>query len=226
MKPTLAVATCLVSFFVPVLAVQILADELTRSENLPPGTQATGVAALYLVFEVDALGSIEPVFSRQVRLSTSPQTRTDEELAAARDTSFEPERSSLTIQLEAAGGQVVYQDVVEVPRWIRGEFRGRPRAGGGLEIEGYRVIAPRRAFVLRVPAFMMGRASLSRAITRSTFDLDRLVERYRKSCRWQRMADSGRARWRRWPSPADPGNRVDILTYGGWLHRRGRSPVQ
>src|SRR5262245_44910885 len=132
-----------------------------------------GTAARYLVFATQPDGSVRAVFSRRVQLRSSLRGRpsTGAARAATRDL------DAVGVRLEDAHGTVVFEDTVQIPRWVRGEFRGNgPGALGEFTIDGH--ILPERAaaFVVRVPD--VGGATLALDSARTgqgaRFDLDAL----------------------------------------------------
>jgi hypothetical protein len=50
-----------------------------------------------------------------------------------------------------SGSQAVFNAVVTLPRWIRGEFHGDAQPGGGFEIDDHLIEPETTTFVVRVP---------------------------------------------------------------------------
>ncbi|HEX4962832.1 MAG TPA: M64 family metallopeptidase [Thermoanaerobaculia bacterium] len=136
--------------------------------------------AHYIVFSVDADGKITPEFYRRVTLAAPLVSRTENELASLGQAAGR-EEEALELRLADAEGQVVFQDTILLPQWVRGEFHGASERGGW-RIEGHRFPLEPRAFVVRVPAtgeqlslaFMNPARSSLRA---TTFDLKALAAR-------------------------------------------------
>lgn len=174
-------------------------------------TPAHAAQADYIVFEVDTAGVSRPVFIRRVQLS-APLTATPDHLyEGVAGSLFSPEQPRLAIQVETGTGQPVFRKVVQLPRWTRGEFRGRSQAGGGFAIDTFRVEMERRSFVLRVPVVDGGRLLLSGPGQR-VFNLDELRTTSLPSPSSFLVPESGTS-----PAQAtagDPGNRVDLLIVG------------
>ncbi len=166
--------------------------------------------AHYLVFEMDGTGWVEPVFSRQVDLASAPVSRPQAEMEAVRAAGWSQERPRLAVRLEGPDGRAVHQDVIELPRWIRGEFHGRSR-GKGWEIDAHQVPAGRRAFVVRVPA-APGARLVMEGLLESSFSLDELAARS-EELPLAKMAGRD-AQVRAAALTGSPGNRVDILILG------------
>ena len=170
---------------------------------------ADGVPAHYLVFEIDQEDLVEPVFSRLVVLSELPPSKTDEELEAAQAAALEERR--LTLRLISTEGQSLFQNVIELPKWIRGEFHGVMRSGGGWEIDSHRLPTQRVAFVVRVPV-VEGSRLIIEGRGRSVFELDELSARATE-LRLSELAsiDEGVVEAVQGGSPT---NRVDLLIIG------------
>jgi hypothetical protein len=81
----------------------------------------TGQPAHYIVFEKHDDGTIAPVYYRPVELSTPLQWVSDRQLT---DYLAQPSRNAerLMVALQTKAQNIVYQDIVEVSPWLRGEF--------------------------------------------------------------------------------------------------------
>ena len=156
----------------------------------------------YLVVRLDGEGRPEPVFHRRVALEGDRAVRSPGALALAR---ANPD------QLVVEAGD--WRTVVDVPRFIRGEF-----AANGVDGVIESRVAPdaERAFVVRVPAGVAGELKLSNLGRETTLDLAD-VERESASLRIpsvpavepQSVSGDGRH------AAAGPSsNRVDVLVMG------------
>jgi hypothetical protein len=120
------------------------------------------LAGHYLVVRLDADGRPEPVFHRRVALDGDRAVASAGALALAR---ANPDQ----LVVEAEG----WRTVVDVPRFVRGEF-----AANGVDGAIESRVAPdvERAFVVRVPAGVDGELTLSNLGRETTLDLA-VVER-------------------------------------------------
>ena len=150
MTPAHILLTLLAS---PLLLLGPNAGTSSLQRNLP-ATQATvlaaqdiGQAAHYIVFQRLPDGTFKPLFYCAVQLSAPLEGLG---LAQVQSCLAEADREAepLVVALQA-DGQTVYQNVVEIPRWLRGEFR---TSETDASIEGHLVPDQAPVFVVRVPA--------------------------------------------------------------------------
>ncbi len=104
-------------------------------------------AAHYIVFEKHADGSAAPVYYRAVRLAAPLRSMTGSEVAAALAVSRR-NTEQMAVSLQSSDGRLVYQSVIQVSPWLRGEFEGE---GAGAPIDGHMLEAETVSFVVRVP---------------------------------------------------------------------------
>ncbi|HEV8267882.1 MAG TPA: M64 family metallopeptidase, partial [Thermoanaerobaculia bacterium] len=105
------------------------------------------------------------------------------------------------------GGRVTYRDVVDVPKYLRGEF-----AGPNGEIESHLVEASPRSFVARIPSDAGRRLSIRRGATVEpdlTVDLGVLASRD-----WSLSRFAPASTVRPITTSGSPANRLDILIMG------------
>ena len=107
----------------------------------------SGQSAHYIVFEKHGDGTIVPVYYRPVQLSAPLRSASDSQLI---DYLAQPSRNAerIVVALQAEDESIVYQDVVDVSPWLRGEFHGE---AAGDPIDGHILPAENPAFVVRVP---------------------------------------------------------------------------
>ncbi len=108
----------------------------------------TEQAVHYIVFQKQPDATVKPVFYQRVQLDAALES-----LSAAQAHSLlaQADRQSDLVQvvLQAPGQGVVFRTIVDVPRWLRGEFEGdKP----GASIDGHIFPAEDAVFVVRVPA--------------------------------------------------------------------------
>lgn len=160
------------------------------------------LAGHYLVVRLDVEGRPEPVFHRRVVLDGDRAVGGAGALALAR---ANPDQ----LVVEAAG----WRTVVEVPRFIRGEFAANGVDGA---IEGRVAPDVERAFVVRVPAGVDGELTLSHLGRSTTLDLA-VVEREASAlpiptvpeAEPQSASGDGRG-----TASGPSSNRVDVLVMG------------
>ncbi len=175
-----------------------------------------GSPARYIVFEVDQGGVVRPQKHQVVQLSGPLVSRADSEVRArVAETSADTDR--VAVRVVSGSGEVIYQDVVEVPRWLRSEVG----QDGALRRDDSGLLSlPNRAFVVRVPLFAGTRLALSFVPRMDTaggpspqdaeFDLDALA-----ADRSLPLADFSPPSELRAPSTVGgSGNRVDMLVMG------------
>jgi len=156
----------------------------------------------YLVVRLDAEGRPEPVFHRRVVLDGDRAVDSLGALALAR---ANPDQ----LVVEAEG----WRTVVEVPRFIRGEFAANGVDGA---IESRLVPDIERAFVVRIPAGVDGELTLSSLGRETTLDLA-VVEREAASLpipdvpEAEALSASGDGRG---TASGPSSNRVDVLVMG------------
>ena len=154
----------------------ILFLSLLSFSFLPQSTivgSESGQPAHYIVFEKHSDGTIAPVYYRQVELDDPLQSVAESQLAGYLAI---PSRNGerMVVALQAKDESIVYQDVVEISPWLRGEFHG---AAAGDPIDGHILPDENPAFVVRVPriegtALLMKDPQLSTIVQ---FDLARLA---------------------------------------------------
>ena len=160
------------------------------------------LAGHYLVVRLDAEGRPEPVFHRRVALDGDRAVDSAGALALAR---ANPDQ----LVVEAEG----WRTVVEVPRFIRGEF-----AANGVDGAIESRVAPdaERAFVVRVPAGVGGELTLSNLGRESTVDLG-IVEREAASLPIPSVPEAepqSASGGDRGTASGPSSNRVDLLVMG------------
>ena len=134
-----------------------------------------GTAAHYLVLEVGDGGTIQVRHEQLVRLARPLISLANDQLARRRD-EIERRSDAVAVTLRDAHGKVVFQNLVAVPRWLRGEFRHEgPVASGTSNIDGHVVPLSSSVFVARVPVVAGGILSLESATSVSSFALDSLA---------------------------------------------------
>ena len=116
----------------------------------PPPTIAgpeSGQMAHYIVFEKHGDGTIAWVYYQPVELAAPLQSLSDSQLTGYL---AQPSRNAerMVVALQARDESIAYQGIVEVSRWLRGEFHG---AAAGDPIDGHILPAESPAFVVRVP---------------------------------------------------------------------------
>jgi hypothetical protein len=110
---------------------------------------ATGeTLAHYVVFAASSEGAVRPVYHTYVWMASPPRSLNLPEVQAAVSS---PGRNALraAVTLEATDGRVAFRTVVDIPRWVRGEFPGETP---GAEIEGHFFPLEHSYFVVRAPA--------------------------------------------------------------------------
>jgi hypothetical protein len=165
-----------------------------------------------LVFEADEADLITPLFARKVELAAPLVSKSEEEYRVARTPTSARNDARIAVRVDTADARVAHRDIVEVPRWIRGEFHGRQTAAGTWSIDNHRVFVDRRSFVVRVPVVEGGRLILEGKM-RSTFDLDMLVAESR-DLPLAHLASLEGAVVSRAARSGDPANRLDLLLMG------------
>jgi hypothetical protein len=163
-------------------------------------------AAHYLVFRTQPGGEVLPIFHQLVELS-APLTSLPSEVMARSLTVPNRNAAFWTVHLQDADGRVVFQNIVQVPRWLRGEFHGEGPEGG---IEGHFFPLETTHFVVRVP-FVPGATLLLHEPDggRGTaqFDLDALpLDRATPELAASRVVSS--------VTTGSPANRIDLLIMG------------
>jgi IgA Peptidase M64 len=179
---------------------------------------AAGVAARYIVFEIDRDGAVLPLMHRFVRLASERRSLASAEVAARL---ARPSRDGepVHVRLFADGGAILFEDVVRVPRWTRAEHAASDEASAGGDIENRILLPARRVFVVRVPVRERswlalsvgrdGRKPREAAFRDAEFDLDALASD--ASLPLARFAPEVELRS---AAAANSGNRVDVLVMG------------
>jgi len=130
-----------------VVALGIGGPAVAHAQAAGPETAAPEQPAHYIVFDKHVDGTIVPVYYRLVGLAKPLQSITEERMAAAL---VAPSRDvdEIAVSLQDGAGQVVYQNVVQITPWLRGEFSGK---NPGDPIDGHLLPRKTTAFVVRVP---------------------------------------------------------------------------
>jgi hypothetical protein len=154
------------SFFLcACLAAGLAATNCSAAEG--PRTEGA-----YLVFEIDERGSVRP-------LHASPTPMTEGWSRRGRGAQRLPFRGTdaITVRTRDAEGAIAFQDVVDVPRVLRGEFHGD--ASGS--IDGHLIREPNRVFATKLPVLRGGRVEIEAAgaapaarASPATFSLDEI----------------------------------------------------
>lgn len=169
-------------------------------------TPIAGQAAHYLVFEKTER-SLVPRWYRQVRVAAPLQSLSDTQMVEKlTQNSSGPE--ILAVVLQSGDGQTVYQNVVQAPRWLRGEFHGRLP---GDVIDGHFFPLKSASFVVRMPAIEAKTLTLldAQQTPLAQFDLNQLIastpaiDLKTLSSQHTSVQPTG-----------DPANRVDLLILG------------
>jgi hypothetical protein len=190
---------------------------LLSGDGSAAGDEATpGFPARYVVFEIDADGTVRPQMHRIVRLTSPRRTLSSAEVTArlarpARD------EESVHVRMFTADGGLAYEDVVRVPRWTRAEF-AVSEGSADSDIEG-RILPGKRAFAVRLPVLEGTWLSLSvgtagerprEVVFRDAeFDLDALAADATLP-----LASFAPELELRSSAAANSGNRVDVLVMG------------
>jgi hypothetical protein len=165
--------------------------------------------AHYIIFEMWPDGSIHPLRYQLVQLSAALNTLSNQDLARRLQG---PRRDvqQLEITLKSSQGRTIYQNTVQVPRWLRGEFHVKEPMMAQASIDGYFFPLERQTFVVRVP--VIANTSLAmrdcRARTIVRFDLEQLARDTPKI--HIEPTTQPRSGW----SSGSSANRVDLLILG------------
>jgi hypothetical protein len=167
---------------------------------------AAAAPAHYVVLERDEAGRVEAVFAREVELAGAPRSMNEDELVRALASAPRADEA-VALRVASPDGTIVHRDVVDIPRFVRGEFHGE---GEGQPIEGHVFPVERVAFVVRVPRVPGAVVTLDGA-ARGTFEPARLVEEQARRSASEGapptvMATRG--------SGGPSSNRVDVLIVG------------
>ena len=175
-----------------------------------------GFPARYLVLEIDAQGEVTPLYHRRIRLASPLRSRTAGEMEELRQEVFR-EDEGVEVRVLDDSGQTVFQDVLRVPQWVRGEFHGAREARGGWAIEAHNFPWDPRVFVVRAPATgtLLSLGSLQpgretfRAVTLDLEDLERRADLLPIA-----MPSEIEPQQVSGVITGNPGNRVDLLIMG------------
>jgi hypothetical protein len=121
------------------------------AEAQPAGSGASNAAAPraahYIVFEKHADGTVTPKYYKLVEMNATWPSLTNQEVSAAL---AHPSRNSeqIAVTLQTSQGRIVYQNVVQVSPWLRGEFHGKAPDD---PIDGHLIELKTTSFVVRVP---------------------------------------------------------------------------
>ena len=172
--------------------------KLTATASTAHGSRQ---AAHYIVFQRQPDGTIAPLHYRQVQLAAALETLSDSQLARHL---AQPDRHNdqLVVTLQSAGGQTVYQSIVRVPRWLRGEFHGSADDGA---IDGVWLPIENAAFVVRVPRI----EGTTLSVKDSRFNLNQLAAQT-PPINLDAMAVAHTIAG----TTGNPANRVDLLVMG------------
>jgi hypothetical protein len=167
--------------------------------------------AYYLVLQRNADGGVAVVHGEVVQLRAPLVSLSDEQLAAALAATGRG-ADAISVKVRDSSGAVVYQTIVDVPRWLRGEFQIPDGvAEGESDIESHVTPVDPAVFVVRVPAIPGGVLSIAAdPRTKATeIELDHLSLNARAA-----LASAAVAQPLPGWSNGDPANRVDILVVG------------
>ena len=133
---------------------------------------ATAPSAHYIVFERHADGTIMPAYSQIVEADLALQSLTNQQLSDALST-FSRNSEQIAITLQASDGRTVYQNVIPVSPWLRGEFEGETPES---PIDGHLIPLDTASFVVRVPQIEGTTLTLrnNRLETIARFDTEKL----------------------------------------------------
>jgi len=163
--------------------------------------------ARYLVLQIDPDGTLRPVFSTRVTLRSPLRGNGGARLPARRDS------DAVRVRLEDQRRAVVFEDTVEIPRWIRGEFHGEPAdRPGAYTIDGHHILERSPTFVVRVPDIAGAALTLDspRLTAPARLALDELDADPALARSAPRLAPPPLPGW----TNGDPTNRLDILVMG------------
>ena len=119
----------------------LTADEIEIKAETP------NQSAHYIVFEKRTDGTISPVYYRLVELTAPLTSLTNDQVT---DELLNPTRNNelIIVSLQANNGQVVYQNVIRISPWLRGEFNGQTLEA---PIDGHLISLETISFVVRIP---------------------------------------------------------------------------
>jgi len=166
-----------------------------------------GTPARYIVFELDAAGVPRAQSHQLVTLPAPLVSRTDAEMDALLRAGLRG-GERIAVRMKDAAGVPVFQDVVEVPRWVNAEhglFGESPLVDD--------VLPAQKAFVVRLPSLEGARLALTPAggearVTATELDLDALAaDQTLPLASYRPRAALSE------PAP-NSGNRVDLLIMG------------
>ncbi len=203
----------LVSFaLTPGLGAFLLSSLLSSSPALAE-ERATLQEAHYLVFTIEG-EEVRLASAQRVQLDAplEPRPAAEVELAAAETEAVTG--NSVVVRLESAAGEVLYRDIAEIPRWIRGEFHGREVRLGVNAIEPHLIEAEVRAFVVRVPMLSSAKRLVVTGARQTVFELSQLTAL--ESALESALETTPRPIARAFTvGPAgQPANRLDLLVLG------------
>jgi hypothetical protein len=180
---------------------------LANNVNVPPTLSVPEDTALYIVFHRDQVGTILPVFVKEIQLTSRLETKNPAQIArelASTSRNYE----NLKVTLRLSGGEITFQDVVQVPRWYRGEFHGTNPEG---TIDGH--IFPMKSvyFTVRIPFFEASTLALAdnKSNNLAAFSTMSFVEQIRETDQFLDKDGTTISQ-----SIVDPSNRVDLLIMG------------
>lgn len=192
----------------PVLVLSLslaLSGTPTLASSPPQPSTETTAPALYIVFKEDESGGISPVSVQRVQMRSLQSMQASEVARVLSSESAEFENRSILLQ--SARGEVIYRNVVQIQRWIRGEFHGDTPDS---EIDGYIFPATSRVFVVRVPLIPGGTLILEDKESS-------VVDRFSMSSLLFKAEVQGEQNFAEVLQDAitgDPLNRVDLLILG------------
>jgi hypothetical protein len=164
-------------------------------------------AAHYIVFEKHADGTVTPKYYRLVEMNTTWPSLTNQEVSAAlAHRSRNSEQVAVTLQ--TSQGRTVYQNVVQVSPWLRGEFHGKTPDD---QIDGHLIELETTSFVVRVPQIEGTTITLknNRLETMAQYNMQRLSAQTA-----QIPTDSSRSLPEASSITGPSSNRVDLLVMG------------
>jgi hypothetical protein len=188
------------------LALLLGGNQSVAGDSSPQDWDAS---AHYIIFEMDGEDLVTVQSHYLVTLSAPLVSLTSEEI----ETAFgAPNRNAdlLGVRLLSATSETVFQNLVQVPVWLRGEFHGEELES---QIEGHFFALDPKTFVVRVPVIPGATLQILNAIGEvlTAFDLDSLpVDALPALARSAAPISGDRS--------GPPGNRVDLLIMGDGYH--------
>jgi len=146
----LSITTAFASLFILIATTN--GSVLPEREELPYSqNKVAAYSAHYIVLEMASDGTIHPLTYQLVQLSGAPATMNDLALSQQLQQS-DRNAQQLAVELKTNTGKIVYQNVIQLPRWLRGEFHADTPASQQAPIDGHYFPLQNPVFVVRVPA--------------------------------------------------------------------------